>query len=215
MNSLCCPSPERTAENNADLSGQYADLVRRVAEYEEAGMADLYSQISEGLRPYLARQLQSQDFDDKIHNIFIDVVVAIQRGQLRDPGRLMAFVRTIARRRVSGYIETAVANRRKRVDIESLFWLSCPDATPESEMISREQSEGVRVTLTQLSQREGEILRRFYMQEQSPQQICMEMGLTHTQYRLLKWRSKARFGQLSRKQTASLNLRTLCPCGAG
>jgi hypothetical protein len=60
------------------------------------------------------------------------------------------------------------------------------------------------------SEREREILSRFYVQEQTKQEICLGMGLTHTQYRLLKWRSKVHFGQLSRKQIASLHLRSLC-----
>jgi len=38
----------------------------------------------------------------------------------------------------------------------------------------------------------------------------LEMGLTHTQYRLLKWRSKAHFEELSRKQLASRDLQALC-----
>ena len=173
-------------------------------------MAELYEFISTGLRPYLARQLRAQDFHDKVHSIFVDVVIAIQRGQLREPHRLMGFARTIARRKVSGYIDDAAATRRNQVDIGSAFWLASPRATPESEMISREQQDLVRWTLAHLSQREGEILSRFYMQEQSQQQICLEMGLTHTQYRLLKWRSKARFEQVSRRQIASRPLRSLC-----
>jgi len=189
---------------------QNLDLVRRVQRGDAAGMAELYDFISTGLRPYLARQLRSQDFHDKVHSIFVDVVIAIQRGQLREPHRLMAFARTIARRKVSGYIDDAASTRRNQVDIGSAFWLASPRATPETEMISREQQDLVRWTLAHLSQREGEILSRFYMQEQSQQQICLEMGLTHTQYRLLKWRSKAHFEQVSRRQIASRHLRSLC-----
>jgi RNA polymerase sigma factor (sigma-70 family) len=173
-------------------------------------MAELYECISTGLRPYLARQLHAQDFHDKVHSIFVDVVIAIQRGQLREPHRLFGFARTIARRKVSGYIDDAASTRRNQVEIGTAFWLASSSATPETEMISREQQDLVRWTLAHLSAREGEILSRFYMQEQSQQQICLEMGLTHTQYRLLKWRSKARFEQLSRRQIATRHLRSLC-----
>jgi hypothetical protein len=48
------------------------------------------------------------------------------------------------------------------------------------------------------------------LQEQTEMQIRSEMDLTHTQYRLLKWRSKARFEQLSRKQLATRHLQVLC-----
>jgi len=210
MNSLACPSPEGLSASIVERLNRRSELVLLVREGDARGMTDLYDFISAGLHPYLARQLPPQDCRDKIHSIFVDVVVAIQRGQVRDPERLMGFARTIARRKVSGYICMAMAARRNQVDIESIFWLASPQASPENEMIFRERRELVRWTLAQLSEREREILSRFYMQEQTQQQICLEMGLTHTQYRLLKWRSKARFGDLTRKQMTSRHLRSLC-----
>lgn len=219
MTTPICPLTSQTAslfgassrlEPDAHPSVQFADLVRRVQMGDAGGMLDLYECISSGLRPYLARQLRPQDYRDKIHNIFVDVVVAIQRGQLRDPERLMGFARTIARRRVSVYIDTAASDRRNLVEIESLFGLAGPGATPEQEMVSQEQRELVRLTLARLSEREAEILSRFYLLEQTEMQIRSEMDLTHTQYRLLKWRSKARFEQLSCKQMARRHLQALC-----
>jgi RNA polymerase sigma-70 factor (ECF subfamily) len=180
-----------------------------VQEGDPSGMADLYEYILAGLHPYVARQLPRQDCRDSVHSVFVDVVVAIQRGELRDPERLMGFARTIARRKVSGYIGRAVVNRRQ-VDISSVLLLASAQASPENEVILREQRDRVRWTLTQLSEREREILSRFYVQGQTKHEICLEMGLTDTQYRLLKWRSKAHFGQISRKRIARLHLRCLC-----
>ena len=192
------------------LSVPLDDLVRRVQTGDPGGMLDLYEYILTGLRPYLARQLRPQDYRDKIHSIFVDVVVAIQHGQLRDPERLMGFARTIARRKVSVYIDAAASDRRNQVEIGSLFGLASPGATPEQEMVTQQQRDLVRLTLSRLSEREAEILSRFYLQEQTEMQIRSEMDLTHTQYRLLKWRSKARFEQLSRKQMATRHLQVLC-----
>jgi len=197
-------------EPSADLSLRLDDLVRRVQAGDASGMLDLYEYILAGLRPYLARQLRPQDYRDKIHNIFVDVVVAIQRGQLRDPERLMGFARTIARRKVSVYIDAAASVRRNQVEIGSLFGIASPGATPEQEMVSQEETALVRITLARLAEREAEILSRFYLLEQTETQIRAEMKLTHTQYRLLKWRSKAHFEQMSRKQMASRHLQVLC-----
>jgi RNA polymerase sigma-70 factor, ECF subfamily len=191
------------SEPGADRRVELDDLVRRVQRGDAGGMLDLYEYILRGLRPYLARQLRPQDYRDKIHSIFVDVVVAIQQGQLREPERLMGFARTIARRKVSCYIDAAASDRRNQVEIGSLFGVASPGATPEQEMVSQEQRELVRLTLARLSEREAEILSRFYLQEQTEMQIRSEMDLTHTQYRLLKWRSKARFEQVSRKQLAT------------
>ena len=212
MASLSYSTPEfaRLSCTAADTPDQFANLVDRVRAGDSGGMADLYEYILLGLRPYLSRQLRAQDYRDKVHSIFVDVIVAIQHGQLRDPERLLGFARTIARRKVSTYIDEAAAGRRNRVDIDTLFGLASPRATPEEEMVLQQRREWVRFTLARLTERESQILSRFYLQEQTEAQICAEMGLTHTQYRLLKWRSKARFAQLSRKEILGRQLQNLC-----
>ncbi len=50
--------------------------------------------------------------------------------------------------------------------------------------------------LGRLAGREREILMRFYLEERTKEQICEEMDLTLTQFRLLKWRAKARISQV-------------------
>jgi DNA-directed RNA polymerase specialized sigma24 family protein len=54
-----------------------------------------------------------------------------------------------------------------------------------------------------ISQRDREILTRFYLYEQPQEQICEEMNLTETQFRLLKSRAKARFGELGKRRLAT------------
>jgi RNA polymerase sigma-70 factor (ECF subfamily) len=60
-----------------------------------------------------------------------------------------------------------------------------------------------------LPARDKEILTRFYLREQSQEQICAEMSLTETQFRLLKSRAKARFGEIGKKKLASKALRAV------
>jgi len=55
--------------------------------------------------------------------------------------------------------------------------------------------------LKEISDRDREVLMRFYVHEQSYETICQEMGLTYNQFRLLKSRAKARFGKLGRRIT--------------
>src|SRR4051812_22350782 len=123
-----------------DSSIAFAELVGRVREGDAAGMADLYDCISRGMRPYLSRQLGLQDFQDKLHDIFLEVLDAIRRGQLRDPERLMGFVRTVARRKVAVYIGAMARSRRDRVEVGSAFWLASPPRSPERDLIFRQQS---------------------------------------------------------------------------
>ena len=78
-------------------------------------MEELYQIFSRGIRFHLCRQLGPQELDDKVHDTFLIVVQAIQRGELREPDRLMGFVRTIVRRQIAAYIEELVHNRRETV----------------------------------------------------------------------------------------------------
>ena len=61
-------------------------------------------------------------------------------------------------------------------------------------MIAEERRQLAVRTLAQLNPRAREVLIRFYLDEQPIEQICDEMALTSTQFRLLKSRAKAKFG---------------------
>jgi len=71
---------------------------------------------------------------------------------------------------------------------------------PEEKAIGRQNEDLMVQVLCSMSTRDREILTRFYLHEQSQEQICAEMGLSETQFRLLKSRAKARFGELGKKK---------------
>jgi RNA polymerase sigma-70 factor (ECF subfamily) len=164
-------------------------------------MEELYQLFSRGIRFYLCRQLGPQELDDKVHDTFVVVVQAIRRGELREPQRLMGFVRTIVRRQVAAHIDRVVHNRREQAEFDST-------GNPEEAAIFRQRIGLIRQVLGELSERDREILTRFYIDEQSQEQICAEMGLTETQFRLLKSRAKARFGELGKKKLVHKSLHT-------
>jgi RNA polymerase sigma factor (sigma-70 family) len=179
---------------------EWVDLVDRIRSHETDGMAELYDLFSKGIRFYLCRQLGPQELDDKVHDTFVVVVQAIRRGELREPSRLMGFVRTIVRRQVAAHIDKVVHTRRDQIDLDSTVRLAAPEENPEERAIFSQRTELINRVLGELSDRDREILTRFYLLEQSQDQICSEMGLSETQFRLLKSRAKARFGELGRKK---------------
>ncbi len=181
----------------------WASLVARIKAGEDAGMEQLYKLFSRGIRYYLCRQLGPQELEDKVHDTFLIVVNAIKRGDLREPERLMGFVRTVVRRQVAAYIENAVHTRREQADLESGVAVADKTQNPEQEAIGKQKAELMKATLDALSQRDRDILVRFYLKEQSQEQICQEMDLTETQFRLLKSRAKAKFGEIGKKKLAS------------
>ena len=71
---------------------------------------------------------------------------------------------------------------------------------PEGDALRRQKVEIMEQVLETISTRDREILTRFYLYEQSQEQICREMGLNDTQFRLLKSRAKSRFAELGKRR---------------
>jgi len=191
---------------NSDSHSKCARLVERIRTGETDGMEELYRLFWKGIRFYLCRQLGTQELDDRVHDTFVVVVQAIRRGELREPERLMGFVRTIVRRQVAAHIDRAVHLRKERIDVDSGMKIIDPASNPEDNIVFRERIEMINLVLAELGERDREILTRFYLREQAQAQICSEMDLTETQFRLLKSRAKARFGELGKKKLAHRNL---------
>ena len=166
----------------------WTGLVGRIREGDPAGMEEL---------------------DDRVHDAFLIVLQAIQRGELREPERLMGFIRTIVKRQVAAHIDSAVHSRRDFQDLEPGGLLPDEGESPEESVISHEKVEIMETVLRSLSRRDREILTRFYLMEQTQEEICAEMDLSDTQFRLLKSRAKARFGELGRRALTRRPLRGL------
>ncbi len=203
------PAPSETVISPVN----WQDLVARIQRGEESGMEELYRLFARGIRYYLCRQLGHQELDDKVHDTFVIVVQAIRRGELREPDRLMGFVRTVVRRQVAAYIDDVVHSRRDEMNLDVGVRVADRRSNPEQTAAFRQKVEFMMTVLSSLSDRDREILTRFYLDEQSQEQICQEMNLSETQFRLLKSRAKARFGEigkrkLQQKPLISISMRT-------
>jgi RNA polymerase sigma-70 factor (ECF subfamily) len=180
-----------------------AALVGRIREGEAAAIEELYGIFARGVRYFLLRRLGPDEIDDKVHDCFVIVLQAIHDGDLREPERLMGYVKTVVKRKIATSIDLAVQQRRTRVDWDcALCSLYDRRENPERGMVSREQIEIARKVLEGVSGRDREILRRFYVLEQSQEQIRADMELSCTQFRLLKSRAKARFGEFGKRLAA-------------
>ena len=174
-------------------------LVERIRLGEHEGMEELYRMFSKGVRYYLCHHLGPQELDDRVHDTFVTVVQAIRRGDLRDPERLMGFVHTIVKRQISAHVEQAVRVRENRAGLESGGEICGDGLNPEESIFCRQKEQIMERLLQETPRRDREILTRFYLLGENRRQICSEMKLSYTQYRLLKSRAKARFAELGKK----------------
>lgn len=191
---------------NAD---ELRELVQRIQQGESRAKQRLFEVFNRGIRFQLVRQLGTADLDDKVHDTFVIVLQAIVRRDLRDPEKLLAYVRTVVRRQIATYIERAVHTRKETHEYGEVDSAD-PAASPEETLLSHEERRIMRETLSALATRDREILIRFYIDEMPMEEICREMGLSEDQFRLLKSRAKARFSELGRRQLRPKLLARYC-----
>ncbi len=194
------------ADNVFDAQMDWRALVAQLEASEDAGIEQLYKLFGRGVRSYLSRQVGSRDVEDKVHETLFLVVNAIQRGDLREPERLAGLVLTISRRQVAAYIEQAARGLGEQAAVEAGFPVADAKPNPEAEGTRAQKSALMKGALAGLSDRDREVLVRFYLREQPQEQICREMGLSITQFRLVLVRSKTMVAEMAKKKLASSGL---------
>jgi RNA polymerase sigma factor (sigma-70 family) len=166
-------------------------------------MQELYDLVIQSASPYFRWRLAlcgfHGDLYDRLHDTYLTAVEAIVHGTIREPERLMGFVRAVVRHQATACLRRA-AYRRRTDGTEDQTELADQRPTPERARMDAEQQEMMHALLRQMKQSDRDILRRFYLDEQTQETICLEMKLTQTQFRLHKSRAKARFSSLALAQ---------------
>lgn len=188
------------AEEGPLTDNRWVQLVARIKAGDPAGMEELYRSFSRGIRFYLYKRVALSELDDRVHDAFLIVVQAIRAGTLRQPDRLMGFVRTVVRRQVAASIDAAVQQRRDLTELEMGHGVADARQDPEGAALREERIGLMTEVLRSISKRDREILTRFYIEEETPEEICQRMDLTETQFRLFKSRAKAKFGEIGRRK---------------
>jgi RNA polymerase sigma factor (sigma-70 family) len=173
----------------------WAAIVRGIQQGDQAA-ADRLQEGLAGLRYFVRRHVGAEHADDVYQEVMLDLLTQIRRGDLREPARLAGYAHVIAKRRAIEHLRRTVFARNRQVEINPRLALSDRCAGPEGAVIREQQIEIASRILKSLPERDREVLVRFYSMGQDAGQITSEMGLTQTQFRLIKSRAKARFSQL-------------------
>lgn len=194
----------------------YSQLITRIRAGDTSAMEEVYQTLLPGLRWMIRRSLGPQDTDDVVNDVFCTAFQMINNGAVREPERLPGYVWGIARIQIVKYIRSRVVRRERESELESGGCKADRQPSPEEVVRVNEVRAVAREALKGLPERYHEVLVRFYLKHQSSGEICRDLKLTPTQFRLTKSRAKSRFGRLgkqilSRKQPGYSLWRTAEP----
>jgi RNA polymerase sigma-70 factor (ECF subfamily) len=137
--------------------------------------------------------------EDLVQETFRMVIDKIRKGELREPERLSGFVRGIA----SNLVIELFRRESRRLDSEALERTRAVAGTEPSqldELLRRENIDLVRRVLREMpGERDREVLYRFYLSEESKQQICDHLGLSSLQFDQVLFRARQRYRSLYEK----------------
>lgn len=142
-----------------------------------------------------------EDPEDCLQDIYIVLLEAIRNGRVREPERLAGFIAQVTKYKISSVVGDQIWCNRMNVhavDIDGVSFFDKSD--PEYDTRYSEHDRIASEALLDLPPPQREILTRYYLQEQKEPQICREMKLTATQFRLGKSRAKKRFGELGKRK---------------
>jgi RNA polymerase sigma-70 factor (ECF subfamily) len=184
-----------TANVAPETLPSFAEVVDHVRNQHPEGLDQLY-RVFRTLSGSLRRQIGFREFDDRMHDVFLLVVEAIREGKLREPAALPSYIHGVAR--LSTCSSIGVRARHQRLSGSLRRWTEERTGyhTPEEQLAQKQRLQIMRDLLGELSDREREVLTRFYLFEQGKEQICREMQMTETQFRLTKSRAKQRLGRI-------------------
>ena len=169
------------------------------AEHPEA-LGEFYRRFK-SRRYIFFRHVDVADAEDTFHQCYLEVLDQIKRGNVREPERMEGFIAVVARRLICHHIRARIQGRYCAEETE---YLNQPSRAPgpEETLWAAQRREITLQALNSLPARHREVLVRFYVQEQPSEQIMAEMGLSETQFRLLKNRAKARFSEIGARRSA-------------
>lgn len=183
------------------------DLVRRIQAGDLAAESELVERYGEGLAFLLRRWARDQDAaSDLYQETFRLALEKIRRGEVRDPDRLPAFLRSLAKNLSIDYYRRETRRGSREDSIEDTVALPLPESEPDQlGRLLREEKIGlVRRLLSELSlERDREILIRFYIHEEDKERIREDLGLSRPEFNVVLFRARRRYQTLFEKALAN------------
>lgn len=180
-----------------------AELVRRIQHGDRDAEADFIQRYRRGVAVIVARACRDQwPVEDLCQNVLTTALEKIRAGAIRVPERLSGFVAGLARTLVIEHFR----KESSRSTIEARTQLPSPTVplTALEHLLRQEKALIVRSLLDELeSDRDRQILFRFYIVEEEKDRICHALGLTSLHFNRVLFRARERYRDLYRQWTAA------------
>ncbi len=181
-------------------------LVERIRAGNAAAERELVQQYSRGVKVILRNAGADSSVVDDLHQeTFRIALEKIRHGDLRDPLGLRGFMSSLARNLATDHFRRGM--RSATNEPAALESIQSPQMGALERLVARERSECVRQILGELgTERDREILRRFYLSSEEKQRICEDLGLSSLQFNRVLFRARQRYRELYERASSGRDI---------
>ena len=192
----------REQDNSVNLvstnsGAEVVEIVRRIIAGDSAAEGEVVRRYGQGVAVIVDHIVRRESAtEDVSQETFKIVLEKLRRGDLREPERLSGFVCSVARNVALDYMRRArrFRNREEAGNAEHI-----PDPAPSQleEVLRQEKAGVVRQIINELKvERDRHLLFRYYIAEEDKDRLCLDLGLTRTQFNNVIYRALLRFKEL-------------------
>jgi RNA polymerase sigma-70 factor (ECF subfamily) len=182
-------APEALPDDPASLAG-------RIARGDRAAEDELVARYRRAVTVILSgSRRDAAAIEDLFQETFRIAIEKIRAGALREPERLSGFLCALARNlAIQHFRKIARHPSAGDPDPEAL---AAPGAGPLEELLRSERAAITRRVLSELpSDRDRQILYRFYIAEDDKDRICRDLALTSLHFNRVLFRARERYRTL-------------------
>jgi RNA polymerase sigma-70 factor (ECF subfamily) len=199
---LHAQTPESPAWTDA------AELVQKIQSGDPEAESEFVQRYRRGVMVIVAKAGRGRvPVEDLCQDVLTTAIEKVRGRAIRDPERLSGFVAGLARNVVMDYIRKEQSRGAIEARMPPPPTVHAPEAV--SQLLQQEQTAMVRAVLAELeSDRDREILFRFYLADDDRERICRDLGLTAVHFNRVLFRARERFRELYQRWAGTRRLDT-------
>ena len=191
------PPPGAGGQTDGSEARIAADLARRVQSGDARAETEIVERYSRGLLFFLRRTTHDAALSEDLHQeTFRIALERLRGGGLDDPEKLSGFLLRTARNLFLGHYR----KRTRRNEIQEPEEAAEAPATGPGQLdvlLRQEQTTAVQRLIQELpTDRDRQILLRFYVAEEDKETICADLGLSSLHFNRVLFRARQRFKEL-------------------
>ena len=181
-------------------AGSAADLVSRIRAGDRQAEAELVERYSRGVKVIIRTKTGNAAIaEDRYQETFRIVLEKIRQGDVREPEKLSGFICSVARNLVIDYFRRT-AQQKSLTEIDESDLLPHHAPSQLEVLLQKEKVAIVRQVISGLpTDRDRQVLFRFYIAEEEKEEICAALGLTSLHFNRVLHRARERYKELYEK----------------